>query len=96
MEFDNKDFKADKVKLYEEVRKLMAKIYEETSILFGLVYAAIAPPEQNKLDNSFIKREYTRIQEKVKSIRQTFTQAVSEGRRSGSCRTKYLQHIMMN
>ena len=30
MEFDNRDFNADKVKLYEEVRKLMAKIYEET------------------------------------------------------------------
>ena len=29
-EFDSRDFNADKVKLYEEVRKLMAKIYEET------------------------------------------------------------------
>ena len=43
MEFDNRDFNADKVKLYEEVRKLMAKIYEETPALFGPVYAAIAP-----------------------------------------------------
>ena len=64
----------------------MAKIYEETSALFGPAYVVIALPEQNRLDNSFIKRGYTRIQEKVKSIRQTFTQAVSEGRRIGSCK----------
>ena len=55
-------------------------------MLFGQVYAAIALPEQDRLDNSFTKREYTRIQEKVKSIRQTFTQAVFEGRQSGSCK----------
>ena len=61
MNFDNKDFNADKVKLYEEVRKLMATIYEETLTLFGSVYAATDPPEQNRLDNSFIKRGYTRI-----------------------------------
>ena len=50
------------------------------------MYAAIALPEQDRLYNSFIKREYNRIQEKVKSIRQTFTQAVFEGRQSGSCK----------
>ena len=66
MEFDNGDFNADEVKLYEEVRKLMAKISEEFSALFGPVYAAIAPSEQNRLDNSFIKRQCTRIQGKVK------------------------------
>ena len=44
MEFDNRDFKADKVKLYEEVRKLM-EIYEEIPTLFGPVYAAKVPPE---------------------------------------------------
>ena len=93
MEFDNGDFNADEVKLYEEVRKLMAKISEEFSALFGPVYAAIAPSEQNRLDNSFIKRQCTRIQGKVKSIRQTFTQVVSESRGSGSCK---IQYIMMN
>ena len=46
MEFDNRDFDADKVKLYEEFRKLMAKIYEETPPLFCPVYDAIAPPEK--------------------------------------------------
>ena len=46
MEFGDRDFKADKVKLYEEVRKHMAKIYEEIPALFGPVYAAAkAPPE---------------------------------------------------
>ena len=85
-ESDNRDFNADKIKLYEEVRKLMAKIYEKTPALFGPVCAAIAPPEQNRLNNSFIKIGYTRIQEKVKSIRQIFTQAVSKGRRCGSCK----------
>ena len=45
MEFNNGDFNADEVKLYEEVRTLMAKIYEETPALFGPVYAALAPPE---------------------------------------------------
>ena len=62
MEFDNGDFNADEVKLYEEVRKLMAKISEEFPALFGPVYAAIAPSEQNRLDNSFIKRQCTRIE----------------------------------
>ena len=33
MQFDKRDFNADKVKMYEEIRKLMAKIYEETSAL---------------------------------------------------------------
>ena len=84
MEFDNRDFNAHKVKLYQEIRKLITKIYEETPALFGPVYAAIDPLEQKRLHNSFIKRGYTKIQEKVKSIRQTFIQSVSEGIRSGS------------
>ena len=84
MEFDNRDINPHKGKLYQDIRKLITKIYEETPALFGPVYAAIDPPEQKRLDNSFIKRGYTRIQEKVKSIRQTFIQAVSEGRQSGS------------
>ena len=59
---------------------------DKVNALFGHVYAAIALPEQDRLDNNFIIREYTRIQEKVKSIRQTFTKAVFEGRQSGSCK----------
>ena len=35
MEFSNKDFNADKVQQYEEVRKGMARIYEHQSSYFG-------------------------------------------------------------
>ena len=35
MEFSNKDFNADKVQRYEEVRKGMAHIYEHQPSYFG-------------------------------------------------------------
>ena len=36
MEFSNKEFKADKVQQYEEIRKGMARIYEHQPLYFGL------------------------------------------------------------
>ena len=40
--------------------------------------------QQRKVDKSLIKRGYTRVQEKVKEIRQKFSEAIISGRRSGS------------
>ena len=77
MEFSNKDFNADKVKMYEEVRKYMARIYVENPSFFGPVAPSEASPEEAKIDNELIKRGYTRIQEKIKTIRQQFSTAVN-------------------
>ena len=35
MEFSNKDFNADKVKMYEEVRKSTVRIYVEKRLIFS-------------------------------------------------------------
>jgi hypothetical protein len=40
--------------------------------------------KQNKAENELIKKGYSRIKEKIKDIRQNFSQAVTNGRRSGS------------
>lgn len=40
--------------------------------------------QQRKIDKALIKRGYTRVQEKLKEIRQKFSEAVTSGRRSGS------------
>ena len=84
MEYNNKDFNADRVKLYEEVRKAMARLYNDNPSYFGPVVARISSAEETKIDNDLIKRGYTRIQDKIKSIRQEFSNAVTSGRSSGS------------
>ena len=40
--------------------------------------------QQKKIDKALIRRGYTRVQEKLKEIRQKFSEAVTSGRRSGS------------
>ena len=35
MEYNNIDFNADKVKMYEDVREAMARIYEDEPTFFG-------------------------------------------------------------
>ena len=92
-EFKGLDFESDLVKLYTEVRSLMAEKYDRND--FGPVIttkigddlsteelakqkAAVA--EEQKL----IKIGYQRIKQKIKDLRQDYRNAVTVGRRSGS------------
>jgi len=98
MEYKNIDFNADKVKQYEAVREAMARIYEEEPTFFGppVITPMPAPVDQvdegemaeiqrrQKIDKDLIKKGYTRVQEKLKEIRQNFASAVTSGSRSGS------------
>jgi len=98
MEYKNIDFNADKVKQYEAVREAMACIYEEEQTLFGLPVITPMPApvdkvdeedmakiqRRQKIDKELIKKGYTRVQEKLKEIRQNFASAVTSGSQSGS------------
>ena len=103
MEFEGKDFNADKVKLYESVREKMAKIYVHGLSSFapqnleGYPFIGrddnflddIELEEKNnwvrdrKIHQDLIKQRCSRIQEKIKEIRQNFSQAVISGRPMG-------------
>jgi len=95
-EFNSIDFNSDKVRLYEEVRKAMALIYEESDFGPNEVCAPSKPVKEmtddkytvykNILDKdkSMIKLGYNRIKEKLKSVRQDYSKAVVSGTRSGS------------
>ena len=98
MEYKNVDFDGDRPAQYTWVRQEMATLYDEDSSIFGPVF--ISPPiipfstmskeekeeytKQNKAENELVKKGYSRIKEKIKDIRQNFSQAVTNGRRSGS------------
>ena len=74
MEYKNKDFNSDKSNQYENCRKALANIYCHEPSWFG----PVCPndnilSEQNKIDITLIKRGYTRVQEKIKEIRQNFS-----------------------
>ena len=94
-EFNSVDFNSDKVKLYEEVRKRMAAIYESD---FGPNEVCLPSKPVKEMtedeykvyknildkDKGMIKLGYNRIKEKLKSIRQDYSKAVVSGTRSGS------------
>lgn len=94
-EFNSLDFSADKVKLYEDVRKTMAVSYPES---FGPVKVStpakpvkeMSKKEYDAYNQKYnsemneIKMGYKRVKEKIKSIRQDYSKAVTSGRRSGS------------
>ena len=99
MEYKNCDFNADKVKQYEAVRVAMARIYEHEPAYFGppeITTLSLGEDDDEggesiekrqqrlQLEKSLIKKGYTRIQEKIKDIRQNFATAVTTGSRSGS------------
>ena len=98
MEYKNIDFNADKVKQYEAVREAMARIYEEEPTFFGpaVITPMPAPVDQvnegemaeiqkrQKIDKELINKGCTRVQEKLKEIRQNFAIAVTSGSQSGS------------
>ena len=91
MEYRNSDFNADKVKQYEAVRIILANKYRDGS-LFGPTEIPAYTEEDNKEDytrscekfKAQIRRGYTRVQEKIKHLRQKFSNAVTSGTRSGS------------
>ena len=94
-EFLGKDFEADLVKLYGEIRVMMAKKFEAND--FGPIELAAAGEDLTKaeLDNfkvqlaiqkKQIRTGYERVKEKSKALRQQYRKAVTEGRRSGSGR----------
>ena len=93
--YNNTDFDADKTTQYQHIRKEMAKIHPE---FFGLPEETApfkpvcemtadekaAYGKQSKEERKLIKTGYTRIQQKVKETRQSFSKAVITGSRSGS------------
>ena len=95
MEYNNLDFNADKTKRYEAVRIALAKIYDGEERPFGPITMsnmaenliqenredAVSEIEEQK---KHIKKGYSRVMEKIKEIRQSFSHAVTQGRRSGS------------
>ena len=88
MEFRNWDSNADKVKLYESVRKGLAEIYEDEPEAFGPVSARENPYKdlddvdeiylreyqvKVKTEKEQIKRGHFRVQEREKNLIQKFS-----------------------
>ena len=92
MEYRNSDFNADKAKQYEAVRTSMAEKYQDVEVSF------FGPTDVNPVDESNreeslkrievqkkqIRKGYSRVMEKIKELRQGFSNAVTAGTRSGS------------
>ena len=96
MEYRNMDFNADKVKQYEAVRKAMARKYSpgEVDLFDPEDTTAISEDVEEsqrkelvgkvKSEKALIKKGYSRVMEKIKELRQKFSNAVTTGSRSGS------------
>ena len=93
MEYQNKDFDADRPVQYNEIRREMAKLYDDVFGPVCLPYRdknEITQEEEKpwqiyfKEENEKIRKGHVRIQEKIKDIRQNFSKAVVAGTRSGS------------
>ena len=93
LEYRNCDFNADKSKQYEALRVSLASEYEDVDISFFGPTKMLDQGEQEGRD-SFLERidvqktqirvGYNRVMEKVKELRQGFSNAVTAGSRSGS------------
>ena len=92
-DYEGKDMEADLVKLYEDIRQMMASMYPAEN--FGPEEVAGIPEGLD--DNERIRHERYNTEEKrlirvghgwvkgrIKSLRQNFKRAVIEGTRSGS------------
>ena len=96
MEYCSVDFNADKNKQYEAARKAMARKYSSLNIeFFGPEETTAIPKdveepqrkelvEKIKSEKALIKKGYSRVMEKIKELRQKFSNAVTTGSRSGS------------
>ena len=85
MEFRNCDSNADKVKLYESVRKSLAEIYEDEPDAFGPASVSENPYKELDDVNEFDLREY---QVKVKTEKEqikTGNSRVQEDLRQKCC-----------
>ena len=103
MEFKNVHFDSNCPAQYSWLRQKITKLYKEDTSLFGPVsLAPVNGPlsstskeekdvygKQNKTKNYLIRKGYSQIREKVKEIRQSFSQAVINGKRSGSGKIVY-------
>lgn len=92
MEYNNSDFNADISKQYEAVGMKMALKYSDQPSLFGpvIIRDQIVDLEDRKTylknvedDKAKVRKGYSRILEKIKTLRQKFSNAVTSGRRSG-------------
>ena len=95
MVFKGKGFNADKPCQYEEVRGLVVKMNERCTTFFR---SSDIPnirtdadedkmertEEERRTGSEKIKQGYKRIMEKIKKLRQSFSNSVTNGRRSGS------------
>ena len=93
MEYQNKDFDADRPVQYNEIRREMAKLYDDVFGPVCLPYRdknEITQEEEKpwqiyfKEENEKIRKGHVRIQEKIKDIMQNFSKAVVAGTRSSS------------
>ena len=95
MECKSKDFNPDRPRQYEEDRGLIVKMNESYTTLFGPVDIPNIGTdadedemerieEERRTGGEKIKQGYKRIMEKIKKIRQSFSNAVTNGRRSES------------
>jgi len=96
MEYRSVDFNADKNKQYEAARKAMARKYSSLDVeFFGPEETTAIPedveePQRKELvekvrsEKALIKKGYSRVMEKIKELRQKFSNAVTTGSRSGS------------
>ena len=95
IEFKGKNFNAEKPRQYEEVRGLMVKMNESYTTLFGPADITNIRTDAGEGEVERIEKErrtgseqfkqgYKRIMKKIKMIRQSFSHAVINGRRSGS------------
>ena len=96
MEYRNVDFNADNNKQYEAARKVMARKYSSSDVeLFGPEETSVITEdveesqrkelmEKVRSEKALIKKGYSRVMEKIKELRQKFSNAVTTGSRSGS------------
>ena len=105
MMFKGKGFNADKPRQYEEVRGLMVKMNESYTTFFRLsdIPNIRTDADEDKMEriqeerrtgSEKIKQGYKRIMEKIKKVRQSFSNSVTNGRRSGSGKL-VLDHITL-
>lgn len=106
-EFNATNFNADKVKLYEKVRQMMAGKYAREKY-FGPVEKTVAEKPVKEMSKEeykaykvvhdkeaeMIKKGCNRIKEKVKNIRQDYSKAVVSGTRSGSGKIHYRKQLL--
>ena len=96
MEFKGKDFNADKPRQHEAVRGVMVKMNSCTALfspadipymrlmLMRMRWKELKKKEELVVRRKSIKVTRERIMEKIKKIRQSFSNAFTNGTRSGS------------